>query len=241
MIRATVTSLREYNWSSSKIHCSCCERGQLAAAAEILNVNGAQLLLLLLLPPQPQALSRLVCNLCLLAEEGSHMMKSRLRQHLLRTIFYLFAEGAFKTSFEDISSWLEWLALNLLLCWWQTHSTPYKKQGSVLPHKHILQSALFYPTMHTQTQKHTTAQTSTCHNVTHSRHHKVQSSVFYHKRKWCDSTLVQSENNITRDLTLVRRSSSPHFLCSFVQTVKHFEQSTLIGKVCSMQKPMWSF
>ena len=118
--------LREANWSSSKIHCSFCERGQLAAAAEILNVNGAQLLLLLLLPPQPQALSRLVCNLHWVKKREAIWWSLDYANISFVRFFYLFAEGAFKTSFEDISSWLEWLAQNLLLCWWQTHSTPYK-------------------------------------------------------------------------------------------------------------------
>ena len=132
------SSLRECNWSSSKIHCSCCERGQLAAAAEILNVNGAQLLLLLLLPPQPQALSRLVFNLCLLAEEGGNMMKPILRQQLPRTTFLFVCRGCVQNQF-----WRHFVLTGMIgtksftfICWWQTHFTPYKVQGSVLPHNH---------------------------------------------------------------------------------------------------------
>ena len=173
-------------------------------------------------------------------------MKPRLRQHLLRTIFLFVCGGCVQNQFWRyfvLTGMIGTKSFTLLMTNAFHTLQSLRVWLTTQPHKqkHIPQSALVSPPMHTQTQKHTTAQTSTCHNVTHSRHHKVQCSVFYHKRKWRDSSLVQSEDNITRDLTLVRRSSSPHFLSFFVHTVKHFEQKTLIGKVCSMQKPMWSF
>ena len=161
------------------------------------------------------------------------MIKPWLRQHLLRTISLFVCRGCVQNQFWRhfvLAGMIGTKSFTLLM----TNAFHTLQSARVClttqTHKHIPQSAMVCKTGHTQTQKQTTAQTSTCHNVTHSRHHKVQCSVFYHKRKWRDSTLVQSENNITGDLTLV---PYPHFLSSFVQTVKHFEQKTLICKVCS--------